>query len=90
MEQPGGEGATQIDAGIAQLVEALGETLGLEVRRMELSPRGIYLITAETTLDPQYGMGDCRPDLDREPTLPSAERPTETEIEYRTRGVTRF
>ena len=87
---PGGEGATQIDAGIAQLVEALGETLGLEVRRMELSPRGIYLITAETTLDPQYGMGDCRPDLDREPTLPSAERPTETEIEYRTRGVTRF
>lgn len=87
---PDGEGARQIDAGIALLVDALAETLGLDVRRIELSPRGMYLITAETTLDPQYGMGDCRPDLDREPSLPTAERPTETNIEYRTRGVTRF
>lgn len=87
---PGGEGATQIDAGIALLVDTLADTLGLEVRRMELSPRGMYLITAETTLDPQYGMGDCHADLDRGPTLPAADRPTETGIEYRTRGVTRF
>lgn len=87
---PGGEGATQIDAGVAQLVEALGDTLGLEVRRIEMSPRGMYLITAESTRDPQYGMGDCRPDLDREASLPNASRATETGIEYKTRGITRF
>ena len=87
---PGGEGAIQIDLGIALLVDTLADTLGLEVRRMELSPRGMYLVTAESTLDPQYGMGDCRADLDRGPTLPAVDRPTETGIEYRTRGVTRF
>jgi hypothetical protein len=68
----------------------LADTLGLDVRRIEISPRGMYLITAESTSDPQYGMGDCRPDLDREPTLPSASRPTELGIEYRARGITRF
>jgi len=87
---PGGEGATQIDAGVALLVETLADTLGLDVRRMEISPRGMYLVTAESTSDPQYGMGDCRPDLDREPTLPSASRPTEVGIEYQARGITRF
>jgi hypothetical protein len=50
----------------------------------------MYLVTAESTSDPQYGMGDCRPDLDREPTLPSASRPTEVGIEYQARGITRF
>ena len=87
---PGGEGAKQIDSGVALLVETLGDILGLDVRRIEISPRGMYLVTAESTRDPQYGMGDCRPDLDRKPMLPSASRPTETQIEYQTRGITRF
>ncbi|MFW2389472.1 MAG: hypothetical protein ACN4G0_14120 [Polyangiales bacterium] len=87
---PGGEGATQIDAGIATLVSSLSDTIGLDVRRIEVSPRGMYLVTAENTSDPQYGQGDCRSDLDREPSLPSASRPTEEWIEYNTRGITRF
>jgi hypothetical protein len=87
---PGGEGAEQIDAGVAALVDSLEEALGIEVRRIESSPRGMYLITAESTTDPQYGLGDCGSDLDRGPLLPSASRPSETYIEYRTRGVTRF
>jgi hypothetical protein len=87
---PGGEGAKQIDSGIALLVDTLADVLGLDVRRIEISPRGMYLVTAENTADPQYGMGDCRPDLDRKPTLPTAGRPTETWIEYETRGITRF
>jgi hypothetical protein len=87
---PGGEGAKQIDSGIALLVETLGDVLGLAVRRIEISPRGMYLVTAESTGDPQYGLGDCRPDLDRKPMLPNASRPTETRIEYQTRGITRF
>jgi len=87
---PGGEGARQIDLGIALLVDTLADALGLDVRRIEISPRGIYVVTAESTLDPQYGMGDCRADLDRGPTRTAASRPTETHIEYETRGITRF
>jgi hypothetical protein len=88
--EPGGEGASQIDEGVAVLVDSLGETLGLQVRRFEMSPRGVYLVTAEDTADPQYGMGDCRADLDRAPSLPSASRRTEINIFYPARGVTRF
>ena len=72
------------------LVDGLSDALGLTVRRIEISPRGMYLITAEDTHDPQYGLGDCREDLDRSPALPSASRPSETGIELRTRGLTRF
>jgi hypothetical protein len=88
--EPGAEGAKQIDDGVAFLVESLADTLGLDVRRMELSPRGMYLVTAESTRDPQYGLGDCRSDLDRSPQLPTASRPSETDIVYGVRGVTRF
>jgi hypothetical protein len=87
---PGGEGAVRIDEGVGTLVSSLSDTLGIDVRRIEMSPRGVYLITAESTLDAQYGMGDCRSDLDRGPTLPSASRPTEGRIEHNTRGITRF
>jgi hypothetical protein len=87
---PGGEGASQIDSGIAVLVDTLSEALDINVRRIEISPRGMYLVTAESTDDGQYGLGDCRADLDRGPTLPTASRPTETHIEYGVRGVTRF
>jgi hypothetical protein len=55
-----------------------------------MSPRGMYLITAESTLDPQYGMGDCRADLDRAPDAAGASRTTEVYIEYDARGITRF
>ena len=88
--EPGGEGAKQIDDGVAVLVDSLGEMLGLQVRRIELAPRGMYLITAESTQDPQYGMGDCRSDLDRHPSLPAGSRPSESDIEYGVRGITRF
>lgn len=87
---PGGEGARQIDAGIAVLVDSLSDLLGLEVRRIELSPRGIYLVTAESTEDEQYGLGDCRPDLDRAPPLPSGSRPSDINVVYPVRGITRF
>ncbi len=87
---PGGEGAIQIDRGIDTLVGSLSDVLGVDVRRIEMSPRGMYLVIAESTSDPQYGMGDCRSDLDREPVLPSASRPTESSIGYYTRGITRF
>lgn len=88
--EPGGEGTTQIEDGIAVLVSSLSAVLGLEVRRIEMSPRGVYLVTAESTLDPQYGAGDCRPDLDRIPPFEGASRATETYIEYGARGVTRY
>lgn len=88
--EPGGEGARQIDRGVALLVESLSDALGVAVRRIEISPRGMYLITAESTVDPQYGWGDCRSDLDRAPALPGASRPSEGSIDYGTRGVTRF
>jgi hypothetical protein len=88
--EPGGEGADQIDMGVAVLVESLSETLGLDVRRIEMSPRGVYLITAENTADPQYGLGDCRPDLGRSPPAPGATRASETEIHVGARGLTRF
>ncbi len=87
---PGGEGAEQIDAGTATLVDSLSELLGLQVRRIELSPRGMYLVTAESTTDDQYGLGDCRSDLDRAPPLPSGSRPTGINIVYPVRGITRF
>ena len=88
--EPGGEGATQIDAGVAVLVESLSEILGLDVRRIEMSPRGVYLITAESTADPQYGLGDCRSELDRSPSTPGAARASDTDIEVGVRGLTRF
>ncbi len=87
---PGGEGAIQIDRGIDTLVGSLSDVIGVDVRRIEMSPRGMYLVIAQTTSDPQYGMGDCRSDLDRIPILPSASRPTEGWIRYDTRGITRF
>jgi hypothetical protein len=87
---PGGEGAVRIEEGIRTLVSSLADTLGLDVRRIEMSPRGMYLITAESTLDPQYGMGDCRADLDRAPDAAGASRTTEVYIEYDARGITRF
>ncbi len=87
---PGGEGAIQIDKGIDTLVSSLSDALEVDVRRIEMSPRGMYLVIAESTSDQQYGMGDCRSDLDREPDLPSASRPTGGWIRYYTRGITRF
>ena len=78
------------DAGVAMLVESLSEILGLDVRRIEMSPRGVYLITAESTADPQYGLGDCRSDLDRAPSTPGAARASDTDIEVGVRGLTRF
>jgi hypothetical protein len=87
---PGGEGAIQIDRGMDTLVSSLSDTLAVDVRRIEMSPRGLYLVIAESTSDPQYGLGDCRSDLDREPALQSASRPTEGWIRYYTRGITRF
>jgi hypothetical protein len=50
--------------------EALTENLGLllgglpvfiggDIRRIEVTPKGMYLVTAESGLDPQYGVGQC-------------------------------
>lgn len=87
---PDGEGAIRIEEGVRTLVSSLADTLGLSVRRIEMSPRGVYLVTAESTLDPQYGMGDCHSDLDRDPDFASASHATEVYIEYDARGITRF
>jgi len=83
---PGGDGAAAINAGIATLVERLGQTLGVEVRRIEMTPRGLYLITATTTFDPQYGIGDCGADIGYEPIGES--RPS-VATEIKARGVHR-
>lgn len=86
---PDGEGAKQLDRGIRMLVNGLSAALGLEIRRIEITPTGMYLITAEDTSDPQYGLlTHCQPDLERSGLLPPVSQPELTK-EYGALGITR-
>lgn len=49
-----------ITDGLSQLVNGFGALLGVTIRRLEPTPTGLYLVTAESFLDPQYGQaGHC-------------------------------
>jgi hypothetical protein len=81
-------GQQNLSDGIADLVDGLRENLGIMVRGLQATPTGVYIITAGSIEDVQYGIGNCLPDLERQDTTPTVQ-PGLTK-EYTTRGVTRF
>lgn len=89
-------GQQNLSEGIDRLVRALQDSVdgilgieGFQVRRLELTPSGIYVITAESTLDPQYDfrIGNCIGDLST-PKLDPTTQPALV-LEYESRGITR-
>ncbi len=60
-----------------------------EVRRLELTPTGIYVVTANSVADPQYAyrIGNCVGDLNTPKMNPQIQAGITTE--YTARGVTR-
>ncbi len=81
-------GAQNLSDGIDQLVQGLNRHLGIEIRALQPTPTGIYLVTARSIDDPQYGVGNCLPDLEAPDVTPIAQ-PALTK-EYTARGITRF
>lgn len=82
------EGQKNMADGVQQLIASFADTLGLQVRRIETTPTGMYLVTANDEEDPQYGVGDCRPDLQHMST-PIKLRPRVQGVGH-ARGITRF
>lgn len=70
---------------ITQQLEGLTEDLPWQIRRIETTPKGIYIVTAESDHDPQYG-GSCRPDLGTYDAT-EVERPA-VSFEPSSRGIT--
>ena len=53
-----------VGEGLQILLESFREILGVEIRRLEPTPTGMYLVLAEDIDDPQYGLiGECLPDI---------------------------
>lgn len=94
-------GEQNLSEGIDFLVQALQDTvdatftdLGLpdpnfQVRRLELTPSGIYVVTAASTTDSQYvlNIGNCIGDLDTPKKTPLIQ--PGLVVEYGNRGITR-
>jgi hypothetical protein len=82
-------GALNMSDGMAQLTEALSDTLGVTIRRLEITPTGIYVVTATSTDDSQYGVGTCLPDLES-PNLTPVLQQKVLNRRHSSRGITRF
>jgi len=89
-------GGQNMSDGIDFLVQNLQDTVRdlfnapyFVVRRLELTPTGIYVVTASSTFDAQYAhrIGNCVGDL-HTPKMNPMIQPAIT-VEYTTRGVTR-
>jgi hypothetical protein len=89
-------GEQNLSEGIDQLVRALQNSVdaifgieGFQVRRLELTPSGIYVVTAESSIDPQYEfrVGNCIGDLSTPELRPTIQPPLV--VEYESRGITR-
>lgn len=80
--------AANLSDGIAQLVDGLSDTLGVRVRRLELTPSGLYVVTATSVDDPQYGIGNCLPDIEHPDVTATLQGPVTTE--QTARGIIRF
>lgn len=81
-------GAQNLSDGINDFVRGIEDNLGIEIRRIEPTPTGVYVVTAAAVEDPQYGIGLCRPDIE----APDTSAPTQPSVvkSYPTRGITRF
>lgn len=82
-------GALNMSDGIAQLTDALSDTLGVTIRRLEVTPTGLYAVTATSTDDSQYGVGTCLPDLES-PNVTPILQPEVLNRRHSSRGITRF
>ena len=94
-------GEQNLSEGIDFLVQALQDTVDatftdlgfpdpdFRVRRLELTPSGIYVVTASSTTDPQYALnvGNCIGDLDTAKKTPVIQ--PGLLVEYGNRGITR-
>lgn len=81
-------GERNLSDGIAQLVERLNETLAIKIRALQPTPTGLYIITARSLEDAQYGVGNCLPDLEAKEVVPLWQPPLTKD--YGARGITRF
>lgn len=84
-------GEANLSDGIQLLVDNITADplfAGLQIRRMQITPTGLYLITANGTLDPQYGFGNCLPDIDTPHVTPRTQG--HTYKAFSARGITRF
>jgi hypothetical protein len=53
-----------ITEGLQKLVDKFSDLLGVDFRRVEITPSGAYFVVASTFLDPQYGtVGECLPEI---------------------------
>jgi len=77
-----------ITEGLALLVGSFEAVLGASVRRFEITPTGIYLVLAETVLDPQYGIGDSTAELEK-PAANLVTQPDVTLSSVPATGITR-
>ena len=94
-------GEQNLSEGIDFLVQALQDTVDstftelgfldpdFRVRRLELTPSGIYVVTASSTNDPQYALniGNCIGDLDTPEKTPVIQ--PRLLVEHGNRGITR-
>jgi hypothetical protein len=82
-------GALNMSDGMAQLTDAVSDLLGVIIRRMEITPTGMYLVTADSIDDSQYGVGTCLPDLQSPNVTPNLQ-PEVLNRRHSSRGITRF
>lgn len=61
-----GPAEVAVSEGLQQLLGLFNLLIGGEVHRIVMTPTGMYLVTAETFLDPQYGIGDSTPELEEQ------------------------
>ena len=80
--------AQNLSDGIEELVAGLSESLGVEIRALELTPTGVYVVTATVVDDPQYGVGNCVLAIEQPNVTPFLQHPVS--IEQTARGITRF
>jgi hypothetical protein len=81
-------GERNLSDAMAQLVQRLNEAFGIQVRALQATPTGLYLVTARSLEDSQHGIGNCLPDLEARHVGPAVQ-PALTK-EYGPRGITRF
>jgi hypothetical protein len=81
-------GAQNLSDGINDFVQAFEDNIGIEIRSLEPTGTGLYVVTATSIGDPQYGIGLCRPELEEENTLP-VPQPSVIK-QYPATGITRF
>jgi hypothetical protein len=82
-------GRQNLSDGVNDFVQAMNQNLGIKIRALWPTATGIYIVTAHSLEDPQYGVGNCLSDIEKKAATMPKIQPSVGKT-FGTRGIRRF